>query len=107
MFARNLLRPTLATSVFARRTVATLKEGDKVPQVVFKARVRDESIGGENPFTWKDVTTKDLFENKRIVLFGLPGGMIYISFLFYYYFLIYSIFYSFHSNLLLYSSSWI
>lgn len=56
----------------------TLKEGDKIPQVVFKVRVRDESIGGDNPFVWKDVTTQDLFENKRIVLFALPGGMFYI-----------------------------
>lgn len=53
-----------------------LKEGDRVPNVIFKARVRDESIGGENPFKWKDVSTNDLFANKRVVLFALPGGKI-------------------------------
>lgn len=49
-------------------------EGETVPSVVFKARVRDESIGGPNPFTWKDVTSEDLFQGKRVVLFALPGG---------------------------------
>jgi thioredoxin-dependent peroxiredoxin len=45
-----------------------------IPAVTFKARVRDPSIGGENPFAWKDVTTADLFKNKRCVLFALPGA---------------------------------
>jgi peroxiredoxin len=49
-------------------------EGDTVPDVVFKCRVRDENIGGDNPFTWKDVTTKDLFKGKRVVVFSLPGA---------------------------------
>jgi len=49
-------------------------EGETVPSVVFKTRVRDESIGGPNPFTWKDVTSEDLFQGKRVVLFALPGG---------------------------------
>jgi peroxiredoxin len=51
-----------------------IAEGETVPAVVFKARVRDESIGGPNPFTWKDVSTADLFSGKRVVLFALPGG---------------------------------
>jgi thioredoxin-dependent peroxiredoxin len=45
-----------------------------VPDVVFKTRVRDESVGGENPFRWQDRTTKEIFGNKRIVLFSLPGA---------------------------------
>lgn len=45
-----------------------------VPSVVFKTRVRDESIGGDNPFRWQDVTTADIFDNKNIVLFSLPGA---------------------------------
>lgn len=56
--------------------MASLKEGDTIPNIVFKARVRDESIGGPNPFTWKDVSTNDLFNGKRVVLFALPGGLI-------------------------------
>ena len=52
----------------------TLKEGDTVPSVTFKARVRDEKIGGDNPFDWKDVTSDDLFKGKRVAIFSLPGG---------------------------------
>lgn len=47
---------------------------DKVPDVVFKTRVRDESVGGSNPFRWQDVTTKELFGGKRVVVFSLPGA---------------------------------
>ena len=45
-----------------------------VPQVVFKTRVRDESIGGDNPFRWQDVSTDDIFAGKRVVVFALPGA---------------------------------
>ena len=51
-----------------------LKEGNKVPQVIFKTRVRDESIGGENPFRWQDIKTNDIFKDKSVVLFSLPGA---------------------------------
>lgn len=47
---------------------------DKVPDVVFKTRVRDESVGGPNPFRWQDVTTQELFGGKRVVVFSLPGA---------------------------------
>jgi thioredoxin-dependent peroxiredoxin len=47
---------------------------DQVPDVVFKTRVRDESIGGENPFRWQDVTTKDIFAGKKVIVFSLPGA---------------------------------
>jgi thioredoxin-dependent peroxiredoxin len=41
---------------------------EKVPHVVFKTRVRDESIGGENR------TTEEIFGGKRVVIFSLPGA---------------------------------
>ncbi len=47
---------------------------EKVPHVVFKTRVRDESIGGENPFRWQDRTTEEIFGGKRVVIFSLPGA---------------------------------
>lgn len=47
---------------------------DRVPNVVFKTRVRDESIAGPNPFRWQDVSTQDLFGGKRVVVFSLPGA---------------------------------
>lgn len=46
----------------------------KLPNVIFKTRVRDESIGGDNPYRWDDVTTQELFGNKRCILFSLPGA---------------------------------
>ncbi len=49
----------------------------KIPEVTFKTRIGDNqslgggcSIGGE----WKDVSTSDLFKNKKVVLFSLPGA---------------------------------
>src|SRR3546814_7540955 len=48
--------------------------GRQVPDVVLKTRVRDESIGGDNPFRWQDMRTGDLFRNKRVVVFSLPGA---------------------------------
>jgi thioredoxin-dependent peroxiredoxin len=47
---------------------------EKVPHVVFKTRVRDESVGGPNPFRWQDVTTQEIFDGKRVVVFSLPGA---------------------------------
>lgn len=48
--------------------------GRKVPQVTFRTRVRDESIGGDNPFRWEDKTSDDYFKGKKVVLFSLPGA---------------------------------
>jgi peroxiredoxin len=45
-----------------------------VPNVVFKTRVRDESVPGSNPFRWQDRTTQEIFGGKRVVLFALPGA---------------------------------
>jgi glutathione-dependent peroxiredoxin len=41
------------------------KEGQRVPNVVF--RVRQDS-------NWVDVTTRDLFEDKTVIVFSLPGA---------------------------------
>ena len=45
-----------------------------VPQVVFKTRVRDESIEGDNPFRWQDVSSDEIFKDKKVVVFALPGA---------------------------------
>lgn len=44
------------------------------PDIVFKTRVRDDSIEGENPFKWEDVTTGSLFKGRKVVVFSLPGA---------------------------------
>ncbi|MDO6413045.1 peroxiredoxin [Sphingomonas sp. BIUV-7] len=48
--------------------------GRDVPDIVFKTRVRDETVEGPNPFRWQDVKTSDIFAGKRIVVFSLPGA---------------------------------
>jgi peroxiredoxin len=50
------------------------KIGTKLPSVTFRVRVRDESIGGDNPFRWEDKSTDDFFANKKVVVFSLPGA---------------------------------
>lgn len=55
-------------------TTEIRKEGAQVPDVIFKTRVRDESVGGENPYRWQDVSSKEIFDDKKIVVFGLPGA---------------------------------
>jgi thioredoxin-dependent peroxiredoxin len=47
---------------------------EKVPNIVFKTRVRDESVGGSNPFRWQDRTTQEIFGGKRVIVFSLPGA---------------------------------
>ncbi|MDA0266499.1 MAG: peroxiredoxin [Cyanobacteria bacterium] len=47
---------------------------ERVPDVVFKTRVRDESVEGSNPYRWEDQTTQDIFGGKKVVVFSLPGA---------------------------------
>ncbi|MDO5646489.1 peroxiredoxin [Paracoccus sp. (in: a-proteobacteria)] len=51
-----------------------MKTGSRLPDVTFRTRVRDESVGGPNPYRWQDMTTADYFAGKRVVLFSLPGA---------------------------------
>ncbi len=46
----------------------------QVPEITFKTRVRDESIGGDNPFRWQDVTSSEIFKGKNIIIVALPGA---------------------------------
>ena len=41
------------------------KEGQRVPDVTFKTRQGED---------WVDVTTSDLFDGKKVVVFSLPGA---------------------------------
>ena len=47
---------------------------DTVPNVVFHTRVRNDALGGDNPFEWRDVSTGDLFAGRSVVLFAVPGA---------------------------------
>jgi peroxiredoxin len=46
----------------------------QVPEITFKTRVRDESIGGDNPFRWQDVTSSEIFKGKSVIIVALPGA---------------------------------
>jgi peroxiredoxin len=48
--------------------------GARVPPATFKTRVRDESIGGDNPYRWEDLTTNQVFNNRKVLIFSLPGA---------------------------------
>jgi peroxiredoxin len=45
-----------------------------VPNVMFKTRVRDESIEGPNPYRWQDVDSFEYFRGQRVLVFSLPGA---------------------------------
>ena len=45
-----------------------------VPNVIFKTRVRDETVDGPNPFRWQDVSSKEIFSGKKVIVFALPGA---------------------------------
>lgn len=47
---------------------------NQVPNVIFKTRVRNDAIEGDNPFEWKDLSTDEIFKGKNVVLFALPGA---------------------------------
>ncbi len=45
-----------------------------IPDVTLKTRVRDESVGGPNPFVWQDFGVRDEFAGKKVLVFSLPGA---------------------------------
>ena len=47
------------------KTVFTNREGQRVPQVTFRARTESD---------WKPVTTDEIFKGKTVVVFSLPGA---------------------------------
>jgi thioredoxin-dependent peroxiredoxin len=51
-----------------------MHQGVQVPEITFHYRVRDASIGGDNPFRWQDINSSEIFANKRVVVFSLPGA---------------------------------
>jgi peroxiredoxin len=46
----------------------------RVPNVVFQTRVRDDSLLGDNPYRWQEMTSEDYFNEKRVIVFSLPGA---------------------------------
>ena len=51
-------------------------KGVTLPQVTFPTRVRNDELGGDNPFEWRNVSSSTLFGSQdlktRVVVFSLP-----------------------------------
>lgn len=45
-----------------------------VPDATFQTRVRNEALGGDNPFEWRQLSSADVFAGRKVVLFSLPGA---------------------------------
>ena len=50
------------------------KVGDRIPTTTVYSRVRDESVGGPNPFRWDLKHSGDYFAGRRVIFFSLPGA---------------------------------
>ncbi|WP_404481924.1 peroxiredoxin [Novosphingobium sp. BL-52-GroH] len=46
----------------------------QIPDVILKTRVRDDAIGGDNPFRWQDLHVREEFAGRKVVIFSLPGA---------------------------------
>lgn len=46
----------------------------QVPNAVFHTRIRNEVLNGPNQFKWRDLTTTDLFGDKNVIVFAVPGA---------------------------------
>lgn len=47
---------------------------NKVPDVTFKTHTHDSYVCGDDPFAWIELTSDEIFSNKKVVLFALPGA---------------------------------
>ncbi|MDP1520627.1 redoxin family protein [Porticoccus litoralis] len=48
---------------------------NKVPEMIFRNRVRGEGVGGRNPWRWVDIPSDEVFSGKNIVVFALSAAI--------------------------------
>ncbi|MFM2330540.1 MAG: hypothetical protein RLZZ26_47 [Candidatus Parcubacteria bacterium] len=51
-----------------------LKEGMSVPEVVFKVRPSEGFVCGDASASWGELSSRDIFSGKKVVVFALPGA---------------------------------
>ena len=49
-------------------------KGKRIPETIFNVRVRDDSVGGDNPYKWENISSNDIFSGKTVLMFSLPGA---------------------------------
>ena len=45
--------------------------GSRAPIIDLKVRVKDKRVKGDNKFKWSTINTKELYDNRRIVIFAI------------------------------------
>jgi peroxiredoxin len=45
-----------------------------IPQVIFKTHTYDPQVCGIEPFAWVDVSSDEIFSDKKVIVFSLPGA---------------------------------
>jgi peroxiredoxin len=58
----------------SKASTPQIKEGDKIPSMVFRVRVKLEDAESDCQYGFKSISTEDLFKGKRIILFSIPGA---------------------------------
>lgn len=61
-------------SVKAKETPKIVREGDPVPNVNLKALLHIGPGNRTEDFEFAEITTRNLFAGKRVVVFGIPGA---------------------------------
>lgn len=56
------------------RNVLEMLEGKIAPRVILEVRKRDNRVKGNNKFSWDMLDTNNIYKNKRIIIFALPGA---------------------------------
>jgi len=56
------------------RKVLEKLEGKMAPKVILEVRKRDNNVKGDNKFSWSKLDTNEMYKNKRIIIFALPGA---------------------------------
>ena len=52
----------------------SLYEGKKAPILTLEIRQIDLKVKGDNKYSWTKLKTKNIYKNKRIIIFALPGA---------------------------------
>ena len=52
----------------------SLYEGKKAPILTLEIRQKNLKVKGDNKYSWGKLKTKDIYKNKKIIIFALPGA---------------------------------